>query len=103
MSYWTKLIPKDWEAETLLESVSQVVDNRGKTCPVSEHGIPLIATNCIKEFGLYPVFEKVRYVDNETYSNWFRAHPEPNDILFVNKWNNLSAHYFGQSQTDSPY
>ncbi len=85
MSYWTEKIPVDWEMETLDKSVSNIVDNRGRTAPTAKSGIPLIATNCIKEFGLYPVFEKVRYIDQDTFDNWFRGHPEPNDILFVNK------------------
>lgn len=85
MSHWIDKIPSDWGIETLDNSVSKVVDNRGRTCPVTDTGIPLIATNCIKEFGLFPVFEKVRFVDDITYENWFRGHPEPNDILFVNK------------------
>jgi len=62
-----------------------IVDNRGKTCPVAEEGIPLIATNCIKQEYLYPVFEKVRYVTGETYDNWFRGHPMPGDLIFVCK------------------
>lgn len=62
-----------------------IVDNRGKTCPTAEIGIPLIATNCIKNDSLYPVFEKVRYVDDETYNNWFRGHPKPGDMIFVCK------------------
>ncbi len=62
-----------------------IVDNRGKTCPTAETGIPLIATNCIKNNALYPVFEKVRYVDDETYNNWFRGHPRPGDMIFVCK------------------
>jgi type I restriction enzyme S subunit len=45
----------------------------------------LIATNCIKHSSIYPTFEKVRYVDDETLKTWFRAHLQPNDILFVNK------------------
>src|SRR5665647_301920 len=85
MSHWTDNIPDDWGMETLDKSVSNVVDNRGKTAPTAEVGIPLIATNCIKEHGLFPVFEKIRYIDDDTYNNWFRGHPEPNDILFVNK------------------
>ena len=28
--------------------LSSIVDNRGKTCPTTEIGIPLIATNCVK-------------------------------------------------------
>lgn len=62
-----------------------IVDNRGKTCPTAESGIPLIATNCIKNDALYPAHEKVRFVDDNTYDNWFRGHPKPGDIIFVCK------------------
>lgn len=67
------------------ELLSFVVDNRGKTCPTAETGIPLIATNCISNQTLYPTKENVRYVDKNTYDSWFRAHPQPNDIIFVLK------------------
>lgn len=63
----------------------KVVDNRGKTCPVADTGIPLIATNCVKNTTLYPVFEKIRYVSADSYNNWFRGHPEPGDMIFVTK------------------
>ncbi|OAI10562.1 restriction endonuclease subunit S [Methylomonas methanica] len=62
-----------------------IVDNRGKTVPISESGFPLIATNCIKHSSIYPTSENVRYVDDKTKKNWFRAHPKPNDIIFVNR------------------
>jgi len=67
------------------ELLSNVVDNRGKTCPTAETGIPLIATNCVKNAALYPTFEKVRFVSDDTYRTWFRGHPKAGDILFVNK------------------
>lgn len=63
----------------------KVIDNRGKTCPVVEKGVPLIATNCISNNYLYPLFEKVRYVSEDVYKNWFRGHPEPGDMIFVLK------------------
>src|SRR5690554_8224647 len=69
----------------LTELVDAIIDNRGKTVPTVESGIPLIATNCIKEESLFPSFEKVRYISQNTYDTWFRAHLEPFDILFVNK------------------
>lgn len=69
----------------LTDLLSFIVDNRGKTVPTAEVGIPLIATNCIKNDELYPVFERVRYITNETYDSWFRSHPKPGDIIFVNK------------------
>lgn len=69
----------------ITDLLETIIDNRGKTVPTSEKGIPLIATNCIKHSSIYPTLEKVRYVNEETHTNWFRAHLEPNDILFVNK------------------
>lgn len=70
---------------SLHDAVKLIVDNRGKTVPTADNGIPLIATNCIKNNGLFPVFEKIRFVSEETYKTWFRSHPEPGDIIFVNK------------------
>ncbi len=65
--------------------LSNIVDNRGRTCPTADRGLPLIATNCVKNTTLYPVLEKVRYVDQQTYSTWFRGHPLPGDLIFVCK------------------
>jgi type I restriction enzyme S subunit len=67
------------------ELLTEVIDNRGKTCPTAETGIPLIATNCIRNELLYPTYEKARFVSQETYDMWFRGHPQPGDIIFVNK------------------
>jgi type I restriction enzyme S subunit len=67
------------------ELLSEVIDNRGKTCPTADAGIPLIATNCIRNELLYPTYDKVRFVSQETYDTWFRGHPKPGDIIFVNK------------------
>ncbi len=65
--------------------LKNVVDNRGRSCPVEDQGIPLIATNCISNNQLYPVFKKIRYVSDDTYKNWFRSHPNPGDMIFVLK------------------
>ena len=69
----------------LPELLSFIVDNRGRSCPTVDEGFPLIATNCLRDGLRYPTSENVRYVDEETYMNWFRAHPEPGDVLFVCK------------------
>lgn len=82
---WISPIPKNWGYGNLEELCSNIIDNRGKTVPTSEHGIPLIATNCISNDTIFPIYEKIRYVSEETYANWFRGHPEPGDIIFVNK------------------
>jgi type I restriction enzyme S subunit len=70
---------------TFEELLSFVVDNRGRTCPTATAGLPLIATNCVSNEYLYPAKENVRYVDQDTYVHWFRAHPKPGDIIFVLK------------------
>ena len=76
---------KDCTTVSLPDVLSFIVDNRGKTVPTATNGHILIATNCIRNENLYPSYEKVRYLSEETYKTWFRAHPIPGDILFVCK------------------
>ena len=81
VNIWT-----DYKQLPLPEVLSFIVDNRGKTVPIDENGTHvLIATNCIRNEYLYPSYDKVRYLNEETYQTWFRAHPLPGDIIFVNK------------------
>ena len=76
---------EDCNRVPLTELLSFVVDNRGKTVPTAPSGHKLIATNCVTNNALFPVYEKIRYLSEDTYQTWFRAHPIPGDILFVNK------------------
>lgn len=81
MNIWT-----DCRRIPLPELLSFIVDNRGKTVPTTEGGThKLIATNCIRNESLYPSYEKLRYLSEDTYQTWFRAHPVPGDIIFVCK------------------
>lgn len=75
----------DFDNVPFTELLSNIVDNRGRTCPTAETGFPLIATNCVRNDLLYPAFEKVRYVSTDTYKTWFRGHPLPGDLIFVCK------------------
>ncbi len=70
---------------SLKDAVKFIVDNRGKSAPTVESGIALIATNCVNNKDLYPQKLNLRYVSHETHETWFRAHPEPGDILLTNK------------------
>lgn len=80
---------KNIEYIPLPDVLSFVVDNRGKTVPTDPNGEHvLIATNCILNSSLFPRYENVRTLSHETYTNWFRSHPEPGDIIFVNKGSN---------------
>ena len=75
----------DYDTKPLTELLEAIVDNRGKTVPTTDTGRVLIATNCVTNNTLFPVYDKVRFISDETYKTWFRAHPIPGDIIFVNK------------------
>ena len=79
--------PVQFAEVSLMDTAGFIVDNRGRSCPTVEHGIPLIATNCVVAGRRDVLPVNIRYVSQETYDNWFRAHPEPGDILFVCKGN----------------
>lgn len=80
---------QDYPQNKLTELLDFIVDNRGKSVPTVDIeescNHVLIATNCIRNERLYPSYDKVRYISQETYENWFRSHPIPGDIIFVNK------------------
>ena len=47
--------------------VEKIVDNRGKTVPLKDDGNhKLIATNCIRNENLYPSYDKIRVLSQET-------------------------------------
>lgn len=76
-------IPEGWRIGSLEEVIDKIIDNRGKTPPRTEVGIPLIEGNNIFLNETTPILNsKQKYVSEETYSSWFRAgHPEYLDIL----------------------
>ena len=62
--------------------IEKWIDNRGKTPPLANEGIPLLEVKNLPASGIYPITEGTKYVDQETYNSWFRAYLEPLDILF---------------------
>ena len=73
---------KEWNNIKLKNIIAKIIDNRGKSAPISNNGIyPIIEINAIG--GFYPDYSKIRkYVSTDIYNSWFRAgHPEENDIL----------------------
>jgi len=78
-------IPNDWEVNKLSKSIAKVIDNRGKTPPLTSHGYPMVEVNAIYGVNKHPDFKEVtKYVDEETYKYWFRdGHPQKGDILIA--------------------
>ncbi len=73
---------------SLADALEFVVDNRGKTVPTDDKGIALIATKCISNDHIYPQKQNIRYVSQDIFDNWFRAHPKSGDIILTNKDSN---------------
>ncbi len=78
-------IPEGWEVGRLDDVIDYVVDNRGKTPPLSEKGYKLLEGFNIFCEETFPVFyqgEKQKKVSEKIYGSWFRkGHPEYLDIL----------------------
>jgi type I restriction enzyme S subunit len=68
--------------ELFFDALERTIDNRGKTPPLSTSGYPLIEVKHIQDGHIYPVFEDTKFVDQETWDTWFRAHLKPGDIIF---------------------
>lgn len=74
-------IPEEWEIKGLTK-VFNIIDYRGRTPPFSENGIPYIGADNIKDARI--VFNKRRYVSEETYTKYMtRGIPNPDDIFFT--------------------
>jgi type I restriction enzyme S subunit len=89
------LIPEDWELRELKDIVSIIIDNRGKTPPLSKtEEIELIETASISFVRQYPDYRKIsKFVSRVTFDIWFRNHPKINDILVstVGEYSGASA------------
>lgn len=73
--------PNGWKFYKLNDLLTFIVDNRGKTPPIQDSGIPMAEVNAIGEKNI-KYSEITKFVSEETYKNWFRKHLEKNDILF---------------------
>ena len=74
-------IPLGWNVKTFKQVIKKYVDNRGKTPPVESSGIPLLEVKHLPQTGMLPNLNTEKYVSQETYETWFRAHVESGDTL----------------------
>jgi len=74
-------IPEGWGIVRFKGIIEKYIDNRGKTPPVVGSGIPLLEVKHLPENSIKPDLNTTKYVDEETYDNWFRAHLEADDII----------------------
>lgn len=72
-----------YERRKIADLLDCIIDNRGKTPPISDNGYCLLEINCIAEKRKYPNYTLIKkHVSEETYRSWFRSgHPQKGDIL----------------------
>ncbi|MDP2589614.1 MULTISPECIES: restriction endonuclease subunit S [Vibrio] len=75
------LIPEGWEVKPFKKVIDKYVDNRGKTPPIVEEGIPLVEVKHLPESSTFPNLSTDKRVTEETFNTWFRVHVEPKDVL----------------------
>ena len=76
----------NWAVYSVGECLEKVIDNRGKTPPISDmtNGVPLVEINALVGSGKFPNLRIIKkFVNSETHNTWFRSgHPTAGDILF---------------------
>jgi type I restriction enzyme S subunit len=74
-------IPKGWEVFKFKEIVEKYIDNRGKTPPSSEFGIPLVEVKHMSDNEMFPTLKTDKYLSQEVYDTFLRGYLEEKDIL----------------------
>jgi type I restriction enzyme S subunit len=74
-------IPKGWEVYRFKEIVSKYIDNRGKTPPIANDGIPLVEVRQMVDTGIYPSLRTDKFLSKEVYDTFLRGHLLKDDIL----------------------
>jgi len=73
--------PKGWEVYRFKDIVSNYIDNRGKTPPIANDGIPLVEVKHMVDIGIYPSLKTDKFLSKEVYDTFLRAHLLEDDIL----------------------
>jgi len=74
-------IPKGWILSAFDDLVEEYIDNRGKTPPTENSGIPLVEIKHIYPNSLFPNLNTDKYVSKDTLESWFRKYVKKYDVL----------------------
>ena len=79
----SSVVPEGWITSRIQEVVLKVIDNRGKTPPLSDSGYNLIEVACVRDDKQFLDYEKItKCVSEDTYQTWFRnGHPKVGDTI----------------------
>jgi type I restriction enzyme, S subunit len=74
-------IPEDWD-DSPMPSLFEVIDNRGRTPPFADSGIPYVGADNIRN-GRIDESSITRFVTASTFKKYMRGIPKGGDILFT--------------------
>jgi type I restriction enzyme S subunit len=74
-------IPMGWDVLLFKKVIDKYVDNRGKTPPLVDDGIPLVEVKHLLESTAFPTLDTEKQISQETFDTWFRAYVKEKDIL----------------------
>lgn len=80
---WLGEVPEHWERKSLNYLIAHTVDNRGRTPPVVEEGIPMVEVSQVAGNGLFTSNNYSKFITPESYQQFVRSDVQENDILFV--------------------
>ena len=79
---WIGEIPVHWEVFTMKQVFTYIVDNRGKTPPIEDSGIPMLEIRHLRSNSKHPLSDYDKFISQEIYDNFLRNYLETGDILF---------------------
>lgn len=81
---WIGEIPSHWEVKKFKYILDMIVDNRGKTPPIEDTGIPLLEIDSLYGENYNPSLRNVsKFISQKTYDTFLRKYLEEGDILFA--------------------
>ena len=80
---WLGEVPEHWERKSLNYLIAHTVDNRGRTPPVIDSGIPMAEVSQVAGNGFYTSDNYSKFITQESYDQFVRSDVKENDILFV--------------------
>jgi type I restriction enzyme S subunit len=80
---WLGEVPEHWVRKSLNYLIAHTVDNRGRTPPVEDKGIPMVEVSQVAGDGYYTSSNYTKFISRESHKQFVRSDVEENDILFV--------------------
>ena len=80
---WLGEVPAHWKSKALKHFIGHTIDNRGRTPPLSDDGIPMLEAKQIVGDSLFASENFDKFVTQDAYNQFVRSDIKENDVLFV--------------------